>query len=334
VAARYLPARDGVGGDWYDVIQLPHGLVGVAIGDVVGHGIRAAALMGEVRFALHAYALEGHPPGRTLELVDRYVQTMRQHPMATAAYAVFDSETGSLRIATAGHVPPMIVGPTRAVVLDLAPGAPLGAFPYGSCPEHELTLASGEMILMYTDGLVERRGSALARGIENLLAVVRTGDTAEQACRNAMEALIPPEGLEDDAAMLVLHSLPVPAQLRLQLRADPNTLADVRQILRRWLRDRGAEGDDVNEITLAVGEACANAIEHAYSPGPAWFELDATESGGEVTIAVRDEGRWREARGENRGRGLKIIDAAMSDVELTPTSAGTEIVMRRRLRGR
>jgi anti-sigma regulatory factor (Ser/Thr protein kinase)/putative methionine-R-sulfoxide reductase with GAF domain len=333
VAARYLPARDGVGGDWYDVIQLPHGLVGVAIGDVVGHGIRAAALMGEVRFALHAYALEGHPPGRTLELVDRYVQTMRQHPMATAAYAVFDSETGSLRIATAGHVPPMIVGPTRAVVLDLAPGAPLGAFPYGSCPEHELTLASGEMILMYTDGLVERRGSALARGIENLLAVVRTGDTAEQACRNAMEALIPPEGLEDDAAMLVLHSLPVPAQLRLQLRADPNTLADVRQILRRWLRDRGAEGDDVNEITLAVGEACANAIEHAYSPGPAWFELDATESGGEVTIAVRDEGRWREARGENRGRGLRIIDAAMTDVELTPTSAGTEIVMRRRLRG-
>jgi anti-sigma regulatory factor (Ser/Thr protein kinase)/putative methionine-R-sulfoxide reductase with GAF domain len=331
VAARYLPARDGVGGDWYDVIELPHGLVGIAIGDVVGHGIRAATLMGQVRFALHAYALEGHAPARTLELVDRYVQTMREHPMATAAYGVFDTETGRLRLATAGHVPPIIVGPTRAEVLDLAPGAPLGAFPYGSCPEHELTLASGEMILMYTDGLVERRGNPLARGIESLLAVVRTGDTAEQACRNAMEALIPPEGLDDDVAMLVLHNLPVPAQLRLHLRADPRTLADVRQILRRWLRERGADGDDVNEITLAVGEACANAIEHAYSPAPAWFELDVTESGGEVKIAVRDTGRWREARGENRGRGLRIIDAAMGDVELTPTSTGTEIVMRRRL---
>jgi anti-sigma regulatory factor (Ser/Thr protein kinase)/putative methionine-R-sulfoxide reductase with GAF domain len=334
VAARYLPARDGVGGDWYDVIELPHGLVGIAIGDVVGHGIRAAALMGQVRFALHAYALEGHPPGRTLELVDRYVQTMREHPMATAAYAVFDTETGSLRLATAGHVPPLIFGPTRAEVLELQPGAPLGAFPYGSCPEHELTLASGEMILLYTDGLVERRGDALAHGIEELLRVARPGDTAEQVCRNAMEGLIPPEGLDDDAAMLVLHNLPVPVDLRLQLPADPKTLADVRRIMRRWLRERGAEGDDVNEITLAVGEACANAVEHAYSPGPAWFELEATEFDGEVTIAVRDTGRWREARGENRGRGLKIIDAAMGDVELTPTGAGTEIVMCRRLRSK
>jgi anti-sigma regulatory factor (Ser/Thr protein kinase) len=288
--------------------------------------------MGQIRFALHAYALEGHSPGRTLELVDRYVQTMREHPMATAAYAVFDTETGSLRLATAGHVPPIIVGPTRAVVMEVQPAAPLGAFPYGSCPEQELTLACGEMILMYTDGLVERRGNALTRGIEELLAVVRTGDTAEQACRNAMEGLVPPEGLDDDVAMLVLHSLPVPAQLRLHLPADPKALADVRQVVRRWLRERGAEGDDVNEITLAVGEACANAIEHAYSPGPAWFEFVATESGGEVTIAVRDTGRWREARGENRGRGLKIIDAAMSDVKLSPASDGTVIVMSRRLR--
>jgi anti-sigma regulatory factor (Ser/Thr protein kinase)/putative methionine-R-sulfoxide reductase with GAF domain len=331
VAARYLPARDGVGGDWYDVIELPHGLVGIAIGDVVGHGIAAATLMGQVRFALRAYALEGHRPGRTLELVDRYVQTMREHPMATAAYAVFDTETGSVRLATAGHVPPIIVGPARALVLDVEPGAPLGAFPYGSCPEHELTLASGEMMLMYTDGLVERRGNELGLGIEELLAVARTGDTAEQACRNAMQALVPPEGLDDDVAMLVLHNLPVPVELRLHLPADPKALADVRRIVRRWLRERGAEGDDITEITLAVGEACANAIEHAYSPGPAWFELDAVESGGDVTITVRDMGRWRKARGENRGRGLRIIDAAMSDVQLTPTSAGTEIVMRRQL---
>ena len=332
VAARYLPARDGVGGDWYDVIELPHGLVGIAIGDVVGHGMRAAALMGEVRFALHAYALEGHAPARTLELVDRYVQTMRERPMATAAYAVFDAETGSLTLATAGHLPPIIFGSTRAGVIEVEPGAPLGAFPYGSCPEHELTLASGEMIVMYTDGLVERRGTALAQGIDDLLTIVRDAGSAEQVCRSAMRGLVPPEGLDDDVAMLVLHNLPVPAQLRMHLAADPATLADVRRVMRRWLRERGADDDDVTEITLAVGEACANAIEHAYSPGPAWFELDATESAGDVTIAVRDTGRWREARGDNRGRGLRIIDAAMSDVQLTPTSTGTEIVMHRRLR--
>ena len=129
VAARYLPARDGVGGDWYDVIELPHGLVGIAIGDVVGHGMRAAALMGEVRFALHAYALEGHAPGRTLELVDRYVQTMRERPMATAAYAVFDAETGSLTLATAGHLPPIIFGPTRAGVDRSRAGSAVGRVP-------------------------------------------------------------------------------------------------------------------------------------------------------------------------------------------------------------
>jgi anti-sigma regulatory factor (Ser/Thr protein kinase) len=188
------------------------------------------------------------------------------------------------------------------------------------------------MIVMYTDGLVERRGTALAQGIEDLLTMVRGAGSAEQVCRSAMGGLVPPEGLDDDVAMLVLHNPPVPAQLRMHLAADPGTLADVRRVMRRWLRERGADDDDVTEITLAVGEACANAIEHAYSPGPARFELDATESAGDVTIAVRDTGRWREARGENRGRGLRIIDAAMSDVRLTPTSTGTEIVMHRRLR--
>jgi anti-sigma regulatory factor (Ser/Thr protein kinase) len=188
------------------------------------------------------------------------------------------------------------------------------------------------MIVMYTDGLVERRGTALAQGIDDLLTMVSAAGSAEQVCRSAMRGLVPPEGLDDDVAMLVLHNLPVPAQLRMHLAADPGTLAGVRRVIRRWLRERDADSGDVNEITLAVGEACANAVEHAYSPGPAWFELDATESDGEVTIAVRDTGRWREARGDNRGRGLRIIDAAMSDVELTPTSTGTEIVMRRRLR--
>ena len=331
VAARYLPARDGVGGDWYDVIELPHGLIGIAIGDVVGHGIRAAALMGQIRFALHAYALEGHPPARTLELVDRYVQTMREHPMATAAYAVFDTETGVLRFATAGHLPPIIVGPTRSFVVDASPGAPLGAFPYGSCPEHQMSLDSDEMILMYTDGLVERRSSPLEEGIEELLALVSTGDSAEQACRNAMEGLVPPEGLDDDVALVVLHNVPVPTRLRLRMRADPKVLADVRRSVRRWLRERGANGDDVNEITLAVGEACANAIEHAYSPAPAWFVLDAVESDGAVTVTVLDTGQWRPARGENRGRGLRIIEAAMDETTVASTDEGTVVTMRRRL---
>jgi anti-sigma regulatory factor (Ser/Thr protein kinase) len=115
------------------------------------------------------------------------------------------------------------------------------------------------------------------------------------------------------------------------MRADPKVLADVRRSVRRWLRERGANGDDVNEITLAVGEACANAIEHAYSPAPAWFVLDAVESDGAVTVTVLDTGQWRPARGENRGRGLRIIEAAMDETTVASTDEGTVVTMRRRL---
>ena len=110
-------------------------------------------------------------------------------------------------------------------------------------------------------------------------------------------------------------------------------LSEMRRVLRRWLRERGADRDDVTEITLAVGEACANAIEHAYSPAPATFELEAREVDGDIVITVRDAGRWRPARGDNRGRGLKIIEQAMGDVALSRTGSGTEIVMRRGLAG-
>jgi anti-sigma regulatory factor (Ser/Thr protein kinase) len=108
-------------------------------------------------------------------------------------------------------------------------------------------------------------------------------------------------------------------------------LADLRRQLRRWLRDRGAVGDELLEITMAVSEACANAVEHAYSPAPATFDVRASESAGEVTIAVRDSGRWRPPRGTNRGRGLRIIESAMDDVTVASTNTGTEITMRRRL---
>src|SRR2546421_1679138 len=150
-AARYLPASDEVGGDWYDVFELPRGRLGVAIGDVVGHGVKAAALMGQLRTTLHAFAIEDHGPARTLELVDRFVQAMPGYAMATAAYAVIDPESDSLTIASCGHLPPMIVGPGGARLLEIEPNAPLGAFPYGSCREHELSLVAGEILVFYTD---------------------------------------------------------------------------------------------------------------------------------------------------------------------------------------
>jgi serine phosphatase RsbU (regulator of sigma subunit)/anti-sigma regulatory factor (Ser/Thr protein kinase) len=332
VAARYLPAREEVGGDWYDVIELPRGKVGVVIGDVVGHGIAAAALMGRLRTALHSYAIESHGPGRTLELVDRFVHSLNEPAMATAAYAVFDTYSSKVSYATAGHLPPIVVAGPDTRMLEVTPAPPLGAFPYGRCPEHELELGSGEILFLYTDGLVERRGVPLNIGIDRLAEAVGEARTPEEACAQAVAALVPQDGLRDDVAIMALQNTAVPAELHLRLPADPRTLAHVRRMLRRWLIERGAAEGDVAEVTIAVSEACANAIEHAYSPSPASFELDAFGDNGEVTVAVRDRGRWRPPRGTNRGRGLSIMVAAMDDVQIDRTETGTEVVMRRRLR--
>ena len=331
VAARYLAARAEVGGDWYDVIELPRGLLGVAIGDVVGHGIQAAALMGQMRTALRAYAQEGHGAGRTLELVDRFVQSAGLGSMATAAYGVFDPDTGVLRFASAGHVPPVIVAADRTRLLEVPPCAPLGAYPYGTCHEHELRLEADELLVMYTDGLVERRGQPLNDGLDELLEVLAGVGSAEEACLAAIGSLGGADGPRDDIAIVALHNQPIPAELELELPAVPSVLAHVRRLMRRWLRDRGAGSSEIVEMTMAVSEACANAVEHAYSPAPHVFRVQARTEGAEVIVAVRDTGRWRAPRGRNRGRGLTIIEAAMDTVRVSSTSDGTEIVMRRML---
>jgi serine phosphatase RsbU (regulator of sigma subunit)/anti-sigma regulatory factor (Ser/Thr protein kinase) len=329
-ATRYLPSGDEVGGDWYDLFELPRGRVGIAIGDVAGHGLRAAAVMGQLRTALHAYASEGHGPARAFELLDAFVQDLPELGMATAIYAILDPETGHLRLASAGHLPPLVVGHGRARLLDITPSAPLGAVRYVRREEVELHLQEEEMLVLYTDGLVEVPRTPLDESLEELVTAVAPADTAENACQLAI-ALLPLELLRDDVALVVVHRDPVPEMLSLKLEADARVLADVRRHLRRWLRSRGVDEDMVGEATIAANEACANAIEHAYGPGAAEFTLAAETRGDELTVVVRDRGRWRAPRGENRGRGLSIIDAAMDTVEVNTGEAGTELVMRRRL---
>jgi serine phosphatase RsbU (regulator of sigma subunit)/anti-sigma regulatory factor (Ser/Thr protein kinase) len=333
VAARYLPSRDDVGGDWYDVVELPRGRVGVAIGDVAGHGARAAALMGQLRTALRVYALEGHGPAELLERLDRLLQSMRGHKMTTAAYMVFDPETSALRLASAGHPPPLVVpesGTPR--FLEHKPAPPIGTVQYATYEETETTLEGGDIALLYTDGLIEVRGESLTDGLERLRAAAEGASSPERLCQELVRTLVPRDGAADDVALVALQSAPIPERLRLRFPADPVVLAQMRHMLRRWLHDAGAGSDDIGTITLACGEACANAIEHAYSPVPSSFELEASRDDRLVTLSVRDAGRWRAPRGENRGRGLTIIEAAMDEVDIRPASNGTEVLMRRRLR--
>jgi anti-sigma regulatory factor (Ser/Thr protein kinase)/putative methionine-R-sulfoxide reductase with GAF domain len=330
-AARYLPASDEVGGDWYDVFELARGRLGVAIGDVVGHGVRAAALMGQLRTALHAYAMQDYGPARTLELVDRFVQAMPDYAMATAAYAVLEPDTGEVQIASAGHLPPIVVGADGGRVVDITPSAPLGAFSYGRVQEQELVLRPGETLVFYTDGLVERPGTPLTDSIDTLLDVIRDATSVDDLCRRAVERLVPPTGLRDDVAIVAMQNSEIDDALDLHLRADPKILSEIRLVLRRWLRHHGANDSETLEITLAVSEACTNAIEHAYSPAPAEFTLRATSADGLLTFVVSDAGSWRSPRGQDRGRGLTIIRAAMDEVDVNSSETGTEIVMQRRI---
>ena len=159
IAARYMPGGADVGGDWYDAVRLEDGRLGVAMGDVVGHGIGAAALMGQLRHATRAYALEGLSPGVVLDRLDQLVRSLDDGQMATLIYLVVEPDLRSLRLASAGHVPPLVVGPDgRGRFLDKAPDPPLGVFDTGGHAELAAELDPGSTLVLYTDGLVEGRG--------------------------------------------------------------------------------------------------------------------------------------------------------------------------------
>ena len=288
--------------------------------------------MGQLRTGLRAYALEGHSPGETLKRLDRLLQTISGRGMATAGYAVVDPVTGVMRYASAGHPPPVLVRRgQQASLLDIRTAPPLGSLPFAAYHEAQETLAPGDTILLYTDGLVERRREALTAGLERLRSLAAAPLSAEALCQRVIEQLVPPAGGDDDIAVVALRLAPVEEELHVRFAADPQILSQMRRTVSRWLQAQGAEPQEVAAITLACGEACANAIEHAYAPGVAYFELGAAHEGGVVTITVRDTGRWRAARGTNRGRGLKMMAAAVEELDVRTTSAGTEVVMRQRL---
>jgi anti-sigma regulatory factor (Ser/Thr protein kinase) len=256
---------------------------------------------------------------------------MPDYAMATAAYAVLEPDTGEVQIASAGHLPPVIVSKGAGSVLEMTPSAPLGAFSYGRVQEHELILSPGETLVLYTDGLVERPGTPLTTSMDKLADVVAGATSVDDLCRRAMEHMIPPGGLRDDVAIVAIQNIEIADALDLRLPADPKVLVEIRHLLRRWLRHHGANDVQTLEITLAVSEACTNAIEHAYSPAPAEFGLAASANDGRFTFRISDAGRWRPPRGQDRGRGLTIIRAAMDDVEVATSDVGTEVVMHRRI---
>jgi serine phosphatase RsbU (regulator of sigma subunit)/anti-sigma regulatory factor (Ser/Thr protein kinase) len=328
--ARYLAASEEVGGDWYDVFELPGGRIGVTIGDVVGHGVRAAVLMGRLRTALRAYAILDNSPRRTLELVNDFIQSMADGAMATAVYAVLDPDAERLCVASAGHPSPIICGGSSARILHPKPAAPLGAFAFSRFHELEEPLVPGEALVLYTDGLVERRGTPIEDNIQRLLELVCRAGTPDEICQAAFEGLVSPEGLRDDIAVVAIQLNPLTAELELSLPCTPHSLAYVRHTMQRWLRLHGPDPDSVGPVLLAVSEACSNAIQHGGSVGTEAFEVHARVEGGYATIVVSDPGPWRLPR-DQLGHGLAIMEATMDEVDVRKDETGTVVVMRRRI---
>ncbi len=330
-AVRYQAASRPlqVGGDWYDVVDLDDGRIGLIVGDCVGHGLNAATVMGQLRSACRALLLERPSPRLALAGLDRFAARLPGAQGTTAVCAVLNSETGELVYSSAGHPPPIVMhadGTTR--VIEDGRTIPVGVRPDRLRPEARITLPPRAVLLLYTDGLVERRRSSLDDGIANVCTLLHEGRDAEleQLSNRIMHQLAPSGGYQDDVALLLYRH---PAPLQIDFPADVNRLAEVRTTLRHWLIQAGVKPDQVYDVLTAAGEAVSNAIEHGHRDTPqGTISLRATASAELVRLTIADSGSWKRpspTAQRHRGRGIKLMQGLMQDVTIDPETDGTTV---------
>ncbi|WSU63634.1 SpoIIE family protein phosphatase [Streptomyces sp. NBC_01104] len=275
VAYRYLPAQAGVGGDWFDVIPLSGARVALVVGDVVGHGLHAAATMGRLRTTVHNFSTLDLPPDELLGHLDELVVRMDQDEGAgggsitgaTCLYAIYDAVSGRVCVARAGHPGPALILPDGTVEFPEIPaGLPLGI---GGMPFEatELEVPEGSRLVLYTDGLVERRDQDIDEGMEQLRGALAGRDrTPEETCDDVLEALLSNRP-GDDVALLVARTRTLDPARRVQweVAPDPSAVAGVRKEAIRWLTDRGLDEEGfVTELILS--ELVTNAIRYGSEP--------------------------------------------------------------------
>ncbi|GAY08017.1 SpoIIE family protein phosphatase [Pseudonocardia sp. N23] len=329
-AARYVPGGGGdVGGDWYDVFDLPSGRLCVVVGDVVGRGLPASVAMGRLRSAVRAYALVSDDPAEILRRLDEQVRHFERDVLATVLCAVVEPTQHTVRISSAGHPPPVYAAPgRRSELVDVPTDPPVGLPRPRTRRSVTVDLPVGGGLVLYTDGLVERRHEPLDAGLDRLADAVSPGP-AEVVCAAVMGRMIGGELAVDDVALLVVMRTPGPpdGSLRLVEPAVPRSLRVVRHAVRTYLGAAGASPENVADIVLAVGEAAANVVEHAYGPAGGMLEVELDRDGNRLTITVADTGSWRDARGVNRGRGTAMIRELVDEVQVHRHPTGTRVVL-------
>lgn len=337
-SAAYRPATVAleVGGDWYDAFPLPSGELALVVGDVVGHGLDAAVAMGQLRGAVRALA-PGADPADVLARLDVVVEHLPAADMATVAYAVYEPGARTLHYACAGHPPPLLVRADGTVTyLWDGRSAPLGATFGVRRGSSTISLATGDTVVLYTDGLVERRDRAIDAGLRRLADAAAARPAADpDLAADLCDALLPDDDQEDDACVLTLHVAPADADRLFvhELRASPSELAGLRRELADWLATIGVSAPTAWAIVLAASEAAANAVEHGYGcDGRGRILVTACHEGAEIALTVADRGSWRDrASGRDRGRGRAIMERVMDDVVVRRLAGCTTVRMRARL---
>jgi anti-sigma regulatory factor (Ser/Thr protein kinase) len=332
-SARYEPATRPleVGGDWYDIIELPDGRIAIVVGDCVGHDLGAATVMGQLRSACRALLLQDASPGTMLAAMDRFAAAVPDAEFTTVFCAILDPVTGHLTYSAAGHPPAVVAHPDGGVeLLEDARSFPLATGPYVDRGEAGYVLPPRSTLLLYTDGLVERRGRSITDGITEAASAIVAGggDSLEDLATQLMTHLAPPGGYGDDVAIVLYRQ---PAPLDLSFPADTAQLRPVRARLRGWLDGCGLSLRLAQDALVAAGEAVANAIEHGHRDNPGQeVRLRAAVTVNRLCLTIIDSGHWLPPGSEPapyRGKGVPLMRALMDNVSIESGPAGTTVTM-------
>ncbi|QLL06026.1 SpoIIE family protein phosphatase [Mycobacterium vicinigordonae] len=348
VAAEYLVAAEdtAAGGDWFDSIALGDRLV-LVVGDVVGHGVEAAAVMSQLRTALRMQITAGHTIVEALAAVDRFHDEVPGSRSATICVGSLDLATGEFQYCTAGHPPPLVVtADAQSRYLEPSGGGPLGGGT--GFPMRTEMLDVGDAVLLYSDGLIERPGRPLQASTAEFadLAAGIAGGTGgfvidaparpiDRLCSETLELLLRSTGYNDDVTLLAAQRRPVTPPLHITTDATIHAARRVRAALREWLSEIGAEPGDISDVVHAVSEFVENAVEHGYRTNVPDGIVVSSELGGDgmLRASVIDRGTWKDHRdGERgRGRGLAMAEALVTESHVTHGPDGTTATLTHRL---
>lgn len=308
-----------VGGDWYDAFPLPDGRIAFSIGDVAGHGLPAAIVMGEVRQAFRAAALDPKSPSLVLERANRIVNMRSTPVMVTALFGILEPATSSFTYACAGHPAPVLALADGIAEVLPGGGLPLGIADAVDADDWTFTVPPGALLACYTDGITEHSHDVIA-GESALLDALRREviQRNPRPARSLIERVFGSAQNTDDAAVLIVATDDVfEPDFFFEFSAIPFAVPLARHALRRYAERAGFGDDRTFALVSTVGEAVANAVEHAYGRIVGNVRVRVRNRGTALDVSVEDQGRWKPAeKREERGRGLPLMRALADGVEI------------------